>query len=178
MRAQLGSVSRLKSGEPKTRYALAVIAIRRGTTSDAALVVSLNREVQDLHAEAHPWFFKHDASFVESEASALLSREDALVFIAEREGDAIGYAYAHEMHFPENPFRYAYSALLLEHIGERTSARGEGAGGALVRAVIDCAKAKGIGLVLLDVWAFNESARVFFEKAGFERYNEKMWMRL
>jgi ribosomal protein S18 acetylase RimI-like enzyme len=44
-------------------------------------------------------------------------------------------------------------------------------------AVRSAASERGIALVALDVWAFNEEARAFFRRHGFTPYNERLWNR-
>ena len=37
----------------------AMIHIRQASDVDAAIIARLNRDVQQPHAEAYPWMFKH-----------------------------------------------------------------------------------------------------------------------
>ena len=72
------------------------IAVRRATVADAALVATLNADVQALHAAALPWRFKppRPGSLPYTEAAAWLGNPAALVFIADFTGEPAGYTYA------------------------------------------------------------------------------------
>ena len=47
----------------------------------------------------------------------------------------------------------------------------------LMRTARAAAAELGITLLALDVWTFNEAARRFFRRQGFEAYNERLWTR-
>ena len=154
-------------------------AVRLAVEADAALLSSLNADVQALHAEALPWLFKPPGpeTFTPADASALLAKPDNLVFLAEVGSDPAGYAYAEVVRRAETPLRYAYDEVHLHHISVRPAWRRRGVGEALVDAARQAASQRGIALLTLIVWSFNEGARAFFRRQGFTTYNERMWSR-
>jgi diamine N-acetyltransferase len=154
-------------------------AIRTATATDAAQLSSLNADVQAIHAQAMPWWFKPPGpeTFPPAAAAALLARPENLVLIAEMDTEPVGYAYAEVVQRPEDPFRYAYRLLHLHHLSVRPAWQRRGIGEALVEAVREAATERGIALLGLDVWSFNEGARAFFRRQGFVTFNERMWSR-
>ena len=155
------------------------VVVRRASTVDAELLSSLNAEVQAIHAAAVPSWFKPPGpdTFPPSAAAALIGKTTSLVFIAEIDRAPVGYAYAEVVHHAENPWRYAHDMLYLHQIGIRAGHRRKGAGAALLAAIRLDADSRGIALIALDVWTFNDEARAFFACQGFMPYTERMWLR-
>jgi GNAT superfamily N-acetyltransferase len=56
--------------------------------------------------------------------------------------------------------------------------RRTGCASLLIEHVKQEARRQGIALLGIDVWSFNDAARVCFEKAGFKANKEFMWLRL
>jgi ribosomal protein S18 acetylase RimI-like enzyme len=155
------------------------IAVRKATTVDAEVLSSLNVDVQTIHWSALPTRFKPPGpdTFPPTAATALLAQPDNLVFIAEVDSLPVGYAYAEVIHRPETSFSYAEDLVYLHHISVRSSYRKQGLGRALMDAVRSAASERGIAVLALDVWTFNEDARAFFRRHGFTPYNERLWNR-
>jgi ribosomal protein S18 acetylase RimI-like enzyme len=155
------------------------LVVRRATNADADLISALNADVQALHAAALPWWFKPAGpeSFPPQAAAAIIANPANLVFMAEVDAVPGGYAYAEVVSRPETPWRYAYEMVYLHHIGVRAERRRQGVGAALLDAVRAVAESRGIDLVTLDTWTFNEEARAFFRRQGFAPYNERLWNR-
>jgi ribosomal protein S18 acetylase RimI-like enzyme len=55
--------------------------------------------------------------------------------------------------------------------------RRQGIGTALLAAARNAGLERGITLLTLDVWTFNEEARNFFRNNGFAPYIERLWRR-
>jgi diamine N-acetyltransferase len=155
------------------------MAVRKATPADAEALSSLNSDVQTIHWSALPARFKPPSpdTFPPTAASALLAQPDNLVFIAEVDSLPVGYAYAEVIHRAETSFSYADDLVYLHHISVRPSYRKRGLGRALMAAVRSAASERGITVLALDVWTFNEEARSFFRRHGFTTYNERLWNR-
>src|SRR5215470_9669064 len=155
------------------------IAVRKATPADAEALSSLNSDVQTIHWSALPARFKPPGpdTFPPTAAAALLAQPNNLVFIAEVDSLPAGYAYAEVIHRPETSFSYADDLVYLHHISVRPSYRKRGLGRALMAAVRSAASERGITVLALDVWTFNEEARSFFRRHGFISYNERLWNR-
>ena len=153
------------------------ISVRRATEADAESISALNTDVQALHAAAMPSRFKppEPGSFSAREVSALLAERENLLFLAHVDGEAAGYAYAEIIRRPETSLTYSSEMLHVHHIGVGSSFRRQGVGSALLNAVRAAGLDKGITLLTLDVWSFNEAARAFFRRQGFDPYVERLW---
>ncbi len=154
------------------------MSIRMATVADAATISALNADVQAVHAAALPWLFKVPSAdtFPPAAAAAMLAKDDVLVYVAYLGDEPVGYAYAQVRRHPETSLQYAFDEIYLHHLSVRPGRRGHGVGDALLGAVRQAANDRGIRQVALDVWSFNERARAFFHRHGFEAYNERLWL--
>ena len=107
----------------------------------------------------------------------MIARSGNLVFIAEADGEAVGYAYAEVIRRAETAFHHAYDSIYLHHISVKPDRRRRGVGAALLQAVRAAGHEMGIGLLTADVWSFNEDARAFFRRHGLTPYIERLWSR-
>jgi GNAT superfamily N-acetyltransferase len=155
------------------------MVIRPADTTDADAVSSLNADVQAVHAAALPQRFKPPGpeTFPPAAAAELLANPANLVLLAEVDFAPVGYAYAEHIRRPESASQYAYEMVYLHHISVRPAHRGGGLGRALMEAVRAAAEERGVSLLALDVWSFNEEARAFFARRGFTPCNERLWSR-
>jgi len=153
------------------------INVRPASTGDAETISALNAEVQALHHAQMPWRFKPPGqeSFSPAAAAKLLAKPENLLFLGEIDDGPAGYIYGEIIERPETPFTLAFSQIYIHHICVASAFRGSGLGAAMIAVVENAAAARGIGQVALDVWSFNASARVFFARAGYTPYIERLW---
>jgi len=155
------------------------VFVRRAAAADAPLVATLNLDVQAVHAAAFPKRFKAPGpnSSSELEFAALLAKPENLIFIALIGDEPAGYVYAEVIRRPETALTYAYDMVHVHHVSVAARYRRRGVGTALLERVRLAAKDVGIDLLTLEVWSFNETARSFFRRNGFDRYIERLWHR-
>jgi diamine N-acetyltransferase len=155
------------------------LRVRRAGADDAAVISSLNADVQAVHAAGFPERFKppNAETFPPAEAAEILKQPGTLAFIAAIDSAPAGYAYAETIAQPETSLRHAYRMVHLHHISVRPEFRRRGVGAALLAAVHAAANEAGITLLTLDVWTFNNDARAFFARNGFSAYTERLWNR-
>jgi ribosomal protein S18 acetylase RimI-like enzyme len=153
------------------------IIIRRAREADAPALAALNDDVQAVHAAALPWLFKPPGPETRAAVAALVEERDNLLFIAEADGLAAGYAFAQIIRLPETAFQFAHGMVYLHHISVRAEHRRRGIATALIGAVRTAGEQEGVSRVALDVWTFNEAARAFFRSQGFAPWSEKLWNR-
>lgn len=155
--------------------------IRKATLEDAALLSALNVDVQRLHADALPHIFKQPGSddFALQFMRQLLADEsNNIFFIAEQDGEAVGYVFVRLIEKPDNPFMFAWKRLLIDQISVRPAYQGHGIGKLLIHAVRTLAQEQGIDVIALESWQFNQAAQAFFHSQGFVNFNVRMWLEM
>lgn len=150
--------------------------IRRATAGEAGIVSRLNREVQQLHADALPHLFKppSEDAFSREMFAALVADGQTHTLIGWLGGTPVGYVYAEFVRQPESPFRYALDCCYVQQLSVDRAYHKRGYGAQLLGAVVELARARGVARIELDVWAFNHNARGFFAGQGFAVFNERM----
>jgi ribosomal protein S18 acetylase RimI-like enzyme len=153
--------------------------IRQAGEADAEVISLLNIDVQRLHADAMPERFKQPGpdTFTATNVRTLLAKNSNLVFIAEINGEPVGYAYAELLRVSESPLLHAWNEVHLQHICVRPTFRRSGVASALLDSVRVAARERGVDLVTLQVWAFNNAAQAFFRAHGFTPYMTRLWSR-
>jgi diamine N-acetyltransferase len=153
------------------------ITVRLAQIADAALLSALNVEVQALHAKGFPERFKPPGpdAFPAAEVAALLEKAENLFFLAFADQWPAGYAYSEIVRRPETSLTRAYETIHIHHLLVKSQFRRRGIGTALLAAARGAGHERGITLVTLDVWTFNDEARSFFRRNGFAPYIERLW---
>ena len=147
------------------------LKIRRATRADlrhigrlGALLVAVHHEFDSRRFLAPtPRTREGYAGFLASQ----LEEPDAAVFVAEVNGDVIGYAYAAVESYDYMSLRGP--AGVLHDIIVDPERRRQGAGRALLEAVLDYARSRGWGQIVLSTAERNEAAQRFFSGVGFRR---------
>ena len=154
--------------------------IRQAISKDALRLSSLSMDVQSLHAEHHPAIFKmpQNDDFAVSFFEEMLADPVVSIFIAEEDGQPVGYILCKLIERPENPFTFAMRYLLIDQISVRPEARGIGVGAALIHQAEILAKELSVDRINLDSWDFNLNAHAFFERMGFEKFMFRFWRQL
>jgi len=148
--------------------------VRTADPSEAALLARLNGVVQQVHHDALPRRFNNpDTDAAKPFFTAQLTRPEVVIFIAEKNGEALGYAMAEELRRPETAFTFAQSALYLHHLAVISAARHQGVGRLLVTILEDEGRRRAVEEIRLDYWSSNSSARRFFDALGYAPYNER-----
>lgn len=153
-----------------------MVSVRLAKLDDAESIAQLTAEVQQLHIKAHPQLFRpaHEVLFSKNKLAALLKDSNNIVGVAQAEGEIVGHVYAEVIHRAKNAFRHAESTIYVHQIGVREESRRRGIGSALMNFIEEQAAALGVNAIGLDHWAFNTSARDFFEARGFTPSQVKM----
>lgn len=154
-----------------------MVTIRRATHADLGLLAELNRDVQQLHAEAMPDVYTpvgDSAPIIDDFENRVLANPDGWVYIAEIEGVAVGYAYALRVQRPANPYAHARDYLMVDQVSVKPAYQGMGCGRALIEAIFDLARSEGLARLQLTVLAFNAGAVGFYTNLGFEMFSHQM----
>ena len=155
-------------------------AIRRATREDLPVLGQLGAMLVRTHYEfdrdrfmaPRPHTDRGYASFLGSQ----LEDQKAVLFVAERGGEIIGYVYAglEPANWKElrEPAGFVHDVLVTE------SGRRLGAASALMRHALDWLRGEGAPRVMLWTAAPNEAAQRLFERLGFRRTMIEMTLEL
>ena len=151
-----------------------VIEVRRATPADAPALATLVQEAHVFHAAALPTVFQPADGVVltAAEAAAALAADGQLWFVALDAERVVGYAHAERQLTPASRYKRPQARLHVHAMGVTETARGRGAGRALLRAVRAEAAARGLAEVTLEVYAFNAAARALYLGEGFTPVRE------
>ena len=107
---------------------------RPATRRDAFALSSLSMDVQRLHAEQHPRIFKmpEREDYAIAFFQEMLADPTAAIFMAEDNGEAVGYIVCKLVERQDNPFTFAARILLVDQVSVHPEARRMGAGQALL----------------------------------------------
>lgn len=154
--------------------------IRQAVPADKSLLSTLCTDVQRLHAGHHPDLFKmpQNDDFATAFFEEALSDPLVTVYIAEENGQALGYILCKMVERAEGPFTFAMRYLLIDQISVRPELQGRGIGKALIEQAEILARELNVPRIQLDSWGFNTGAHAFFEKMGFEKFNHRFWRNL
>ena len=153
------------------------VHIRTASRADFEAMSAVFEEGDLLHRANLPDLYRKPANpparsqaFIE----AILADPDALLMLAEKEGQVIGVLHATVRDAPDvsilMPRRYG----VINDVAVQHELRGLGVGQALMRAAEEWAHDKGAREVELNVYFFNQSAINFYELLGYEPVSQKM----
>lgn len=137
-------------------------------------IVHLKKQIHDLHVQGRPDLFQpqvHEAAltdFFDSERMRLL--------LAEKDGTAVGYVLMQTVCREANPYMKERRYLHVEEFCVAQAYRHGGIGRLLMNAVRQYAAEAGCPRIELDVWAFNEDAKQFYEAVGMKPFRVYMEM--
>lgn len=155
--------------------------VRIATKDDAHILADLNRDVQQIHVEALPKLYKPVGDLKRVAAdfqNRILADPEWRTWIVLVGDEPAGYVCAKVTQRPEHEYVYAQEYIYIDQISVRPAFRGTGCGRALMDAVFDLARAKGISRVALDTLAFNTAAVAFYERLGFHMFKHTMEIEL
>jgi PhnO protein len=151
--------------------------IRKATVDDAASIAILGADIQQMHHEQRPDWFKpaNDKTTVEMYRE-MLTNAAFTVYIAEEGKEPLGFVAAVVHQRPHTPLGWAQTVLEVDQIGVAPSARRRGVGHALFTVVRELADEVSADRIGLTTWVFNFDAHRFFEAEGLETEMLRMSM--
>ncbi len=143
------------------------LTIRRARDSDLPAINKLLYEVHKVHSDARPDLFKAGAKkYTDEELRAIIAEDRTPVFVAEREGRVVGYAFCIHQQYVHHNNMTDIKTLYIDDLCVDEDARGAHIGQALYAYVLSYAKEQGCYNLTLNVWADNKGALAFYEKVG------------
>lgn len=143
------------------------LVIRRAGEGDIPVLDKLLYQVHRIHSDARPDLFQPGAKkYTDDELREILADSRRPVFVAERDGAVLGYAFCvHQQHVGSHSMTDV-KTLYIDDLCVDEAARGGHIGRSLYEYVLAYAKGQGCYNVTLNVWAGNPGALKFYEKLG------------
>lgn len=143
------------------------LMIRRATAADIPVIDKLLYQVHKVHSDLRPDLFKAGAKkYTDGELKAILADDGTPVFVAQRDGAVLGYAFCvHKQLIGDNNMT-DIKTLYIDDLCVDENVRGGHIGRALYEYVLDYARASGCYNVTLNVWAGNDNAMKFYGSVG------------
>jgi GNAT superfamily N-acetyltransferase len=142
--------------------------VRAAVPGDEALLAVLNGFVHEVHVAHRPEYFKPArAEHVAAWFRSILEKPAVLIWIAEEDGEPVGYVLALLHERAENPFCSARRWCEIDQIAVDDRWRRRGIARTLVQRVLTEVRRRGIREVETSSWSFNEPAHHAFRRLGF-----------
>ena len=143
------------------------LSIRRAKESDIPIINKLLYQVLKVHSDTRPDLFKPGTKkYTDEELKEILADDKTPVFVAEKDGSVLGYAFCVHQQYINNNNMTDIKTLYIDDLCVDEAARGAHIGKALYEYVVNYAKKQGYYNVTLNVWADNVNAVKFYEKIG------------
>ncbi len=144
--------------------------IRRATVSDADAINNLLYQVLKVHSDVRPDIFKAGTKkYTDSELLEIISDNGRPIFVAEKDGKVLGYAFCVHQQFIDNNNMTDIKTLYIDDLCVDESVRNMRIGTSLYEYVLKYAEENGYYNVTLNVWADNVNAVKFYEKLGLKK---------
>jgi ribosomal protein S18 acetylase RimI-like enzyme len=149
----------------------AIVTVRPAVSADLTAIGRLGALLMRVHHEFDPARFIPSPPRVEDAYASFLGAQladpNAIVLVAERAGEVLGYAYAAVEGNDYMALRGP--AGVLHDIVVDPAQRGQGVGRILLDATLAALKRRGAPQIVLSTAERNESAQRLFARAGFRR---------
>ena len=143
------------------------INIRSAELRDIPALGRLLYEVHKVHSDVRPDLFKAGTrKYTDEQLEEILQSGERPVFVAEQDGQVVGYAFCIPKQFVGDRSMTDVRTLYIDDLCVDEAARGKHIGTKLYDFVLDFAKRQGYYNVTLNVWADNKAAVKFYEKIG------------
>ena len=138
------------------------INIRSAELRDIPALGRLLYEVHKVHSDVRPDLFKAGArKYTDEQLEEILQSGERPVFVAEQDGQVVGYAFCIPKQFVGDRSMTDVRTLYIDDLCVDEAAWGKHIGTKLYDFVLDFAKRQGYYNVTLNVWADNKAAVKF-----------------
>ena len=150
--------------------------IRKFEEKDLPQVLKLCKEVRDYHIKILDGYFTPQDDNIEKLGFLESLKNDKVIALKAEEDDLIlGYLLAENRY---SPYLSAPNVMHISNIGIKEGLRGKGLGKAIMSAFCDICRQNDIDEIRLGVFNKNVSAYKFYEKYGFEPFEQRMKLQL
>ena len=151
-----------------------VVGVRVAGREDIDSLCDLYAGFHEFHAEGVPSRLASLADLWPVERAALASRlrelisvSEAAVFVAEQDGEVLGFAEVYVRDDESTPARVARRHGHLQSMFVVSSCRNRGIGGKLLASCEAWARSQGAEEMRLDIWEFPDGPLGFYERQGY-----------
>lgn len=143
------------------------LTIRRAAAGDIPALDKLLYQVHKVHSDLRPDLFRQGTKkYTDEELASILSDASTPVFVAERDGAVLGYAFCVHKQLVDDNNMTDIKTLYIDDLCVDECNRGGHIGRALYEYVLNYARRSGCYNVTLNVWAGNDSAMRFYQAMG------------
>ncbi len=141
--------------------------IRQAIPTDLKYIMKLLHQVNMVHYKIRPDLFKPNTTkYSEEELKILLKDTSKPIFVFDKEGEVLGYAFCQITEVRDNLLLQDAKTLYIDDICVDENARGRHVGKALYDFVRDYALSIGCHNITLNVWEGNAPALSFYKNMG------------
>lgn len=141
--------------------------IRFAKPEDVAGILSLLKQVGQVHHEGRPDIFRKNAQkYGASQVISMLDSAKTPIFVAVEGDKVLGYGFCILKEHKNDPVIADHTELYIDDLCVDETRRGKQIGKAIYEAVVRYARMRGCYNVTLNVWACNEGAMKFYEALG------------
>jgi ribonuclease HI/ribosomal protein S18 acetylase RimI-like enzyme len=155
------------------------VNVRPAAKSDFNSIVEIMAETEKLHVAAVPRVFRTISSEqkIEDLGHTLADRTTGFL-VAEAQGKILGYIQLSARESEDVHMLKARRYVKVQDVAVKEEFRRSGAGSALMNGAEAWAKAKGIDVIELNVWEFNNGAFLFYQTMGYSTIGRGMWKQI
>ncbi len=153
--------------------------IRLATQADFAELIRVQREVQALHRQLHPKYYRDptDDELLQAVRESFAA-ENSKLWIAVGPNGVAGYLLLKIQLVPENAYCPGRKEAVVDQIGVLAAHQRQGVGRALTEEALSYATNHGCNELRLTMMANNAAARQFYKAIGFDIVSHRLMKRL
>lgn len=145
-----------------------ITKLRTAVPGDENVLAELNALVHEFHVKHYPSYFKPgDLGLITAWFRDMIRKPTVQIWVAERSGQAVGYAVIILRERPEEALSYVRKWLEIDQIGVLPEHQRTGIGRRLIQRTLRSARKQKIRDVELTSWSFNGKAHKAFKRLGF-----------
>ena len=155
------------------------LLIRYAEYGELEQVNQLRKQVNDLHIQGRPDIFRPGFSpQLQQQVYAAFEDKNEAVIVAKLGNQIVGFAVLKYIQRPETLYQKERRFCELEEFGVDEAHRRRHIASKLIAFIQAEAGKNGFPKIELNMWAFNESALLFYEAIGFKTYRRYMELSL
>lgn len=141
--------------------------IRFAVPQDVPGILCLLRQVGQVHHAGRPDLFRSGAQkYSASQVLAMLEDTQKPIFVAVEAEKVLGYGFCIVKQTQKDPVLADGTTLYIDDLCVDKDCQGKGIGTALYETILRYARQRRCESITLNVWAFNEPAKKFYETLG------------